>query len=1514
MTSTTPVHGSALAEVWPLSPLQEGLLFHAEYGGQGPDLYTLQRTDLLEGPIDAGRLRASWRALLDRHPALRASFHRRKSGRTVQLIPREVALLWREVDLSDTDLTEEETLAEVRRLAAEERARRFDLAKAPLLRLLLVRRTPGRHWTVMTSHHILLDGWSMPVMLTELAAVYAAGGDASGLGPAPTFRDHLAWLSRQDKDAARAAWRAELADVDGPTLVAPADPERAPVLPEKQELTLSGELSDALAGLARGHGLTVNTVMQGAWAMLLARLTGRTDVVFGATVAGRPAELPGVESMVGLFINSVPVRVRLDADRPVLRLLTELQARRSALLPHQHLSLPEIQRVGGPGAVFDTMLMFENYPRPPEEASAPGALAFTHIEGHQATHYALTLGVMPGTPMKVHVTYRPDAVDTDVARDLLGRLEWVLEQLVADPSVPVGRVGLVGPLERGLVVEGWNATAGDAPSASSVLELFRARVVEAAGAVAVVEGERVVSYGELDAASARVAAYLRGRGVGRGDRVAVRLERSAGLIAALLGVWKAGAAYVPVDSAYPAERVAFVVRDSAPVVTIDDPSVLAAVGGEPPVVETAGDDLAYVMYTSGSTGMPKGVAVPHASAAALVSEAGWGVGPGDVVLFHAPHAFDISLFEVWVPLVSGARVVVAEPGVVVDAAAVRRHVAAGVSHVHVTAGLFRVLAEEAPDCFEGVREVLTGGDVVPLEAVERVRAACPEVRVRHLYGPTEVSLCATWHLFEPGEEQGDVLPLGRPLNNRQVYVLDPFLQPVPPGVTGELYVAGAGLARGYLGRAGLSAERFVASPFADGERMYRTGDLVRWTTGVELVFVGRADAQVKIRGFRVELGEVEAVLAAQPGVAQAVVVAREERPGEKRLIGYLVPSGEELDTGAVRDQVAGSLPEYMVPAALVVLDALPLTVNGKVDHKALPAPEFAASASREPRTAAEKLMCELFAEVLGLKRVGVEDSFFELGGDSIMSMQLAARGTRRGVVFGAQDVFEHETPAAIAAVARLETGDETAPGVDTGPVAPTPALAASGAAASHPGFAQWMVVAAPPALDVETLAAGLGVLFDTHDMLRARAVDGPGLVVGERGGPDPATLISVLRVTEPGELDGAAERAARSAVGRLDPAAGAMVRLVWVDAGPDRVGRLVLVAHHLVVDGVSWRILLPDLRAACEAAAEGRAAEPGAVGTSFRRWAALLESQARHAERAAELDGWRTVLGAGDAPIGARALDPTRDTAATLERHVWTVPAPHAQVIVGRTPGVFHCGVHEVLLATLAAAVVEWRLGTDHDVLVDIEGHGRQAVSGVDLSRTVGWFTSVHPVRLDLADIDVEDALAGGPAAGALLKAVKEQARAVPGDGLGYGLLRHLNPGTAPVLARLPAPQVGFNYLGRFPAPAPEPAPWQPAGPSALGGSNNPDMPVKHALDAGAVIRDSAEGPELTLLLSHPSGPLDAASVEQLGRLWLRLLDGLAAHTADPSAGGHTASDFSLLDLDQDEVDELEAEFADEHP
>ncbi|CAM5622833.1 Carrier domain-containing protein OS=Streptomyces fumanus OX=67302 GN=GCM10018772_35720 PE=4 SV=1 [Streptomyces fumanus] len=1148
-----------LTDVLPVSPLQEGLLFHALFDEQAEDVYVEQMVLTLEGDVDAARLRASWQALLDRHPTLRAAF-RQLAGvsEPVQVIHGRVALPWRAEDL--THLDEDTARAEADRIGAEERARRFDLAHPPLLRVLLAKLGTDRHRMMVTLHHILLDGWSLPILMRELWACYEAGGSASGLPAVAPYRDYLAWLERQDKDAARAAWREALADAEEPTLVAPGDTDGTTESTGAVQRRASGALLGALDELARGHDVTVNTVFQAVWAVVLGQLTGRHDVVFGTTVAGRPAELPGMRDMLGLFINTVPVRVVLDPADTFADVLAALRAQQAALLDHQHLGLTEIQRLAGPGATFDTLLAYENFPTG-AKAEPDGTAEHTREFGaagvrvteagtRESVNYPLWVVVDPVGGLRVRLTYRSDVLTAGAAEALTDRLMRLLERMTAAPRTPLARIDTLGDAERALLLERWNDTGRDRVP-GTLPAVFAERERRSPDAVAVVDGDRQWSYAELDRLADRVARGLLDRGVRRGDRVGVVMDRSAEVVAVLLGIAKAGAGYVPAGPDWPVTRTRLVLEGAALTVTDRDLPELTGAwitavrdlladsdrpgAPVPASVRPAPDDLAYVMYTSGSTGVPKGVEITQADVVALARDSRFARGH-ECVLVHSPQTFDASTYEMWAPLLSGGRVVIAPPGAL-TAAVLRETVARhGVTAMWLTAALFHLFAQDDPGSLAGLREVWTGGDVVRAEAVRRVREACPGIVVVDGYGPTETTTFATSYRMEPDAAVPAAVPIGSPLDGVRVYVLDGFLRPVPVGVPGELYLAGAGLARGYTGRPGLTAERLVACPFAAGERMYRTGDLARWTDGGVLEFAGRVDAQVKLRGFRVEPGEVEAVLAGRPGVGQAAVLVREDRPGEKRLVGYAVPgAGSALDGEALRAGLAEVLPEHLVPAVVLVLDALPVTVNGKVDRAALPAPDFGGLVTgRAPRTEAEAELCALLAEVLGLERVGVDDSFFALGGDSIMSMQLATRARRAGWVLTPRQIFEEKTPERLALVAQRAGGDARAEdaagrsGQDAGEVPWTPITRWMGEAATRSRFAQWTVAGAPAGLGIETLAAGLGAVVDAHDMLRAQVVagaDGPVLTVRERGAVDAGALVSRVDATGVSEesLDRVAE-------------------------------------------------------------------------------------------------------------------------------------------------------------------------------------------------------------------------------------------------------------------------------------------------------------------------------------------------------------------------------------------------------
>ncbi|MET8232771.1 amino acid adenylation domain-containing protein [Micromonospora sp. NPDC005298] len=1028
------VTGGAVADLLPLTPAQEGLLYHSLVDDSGLDVYLVQVRFRIDGPVDPHRLREAVAALLVRHPNLRACFRHKGLPRPVQVVPRQVSVPWTEVDLAGHDPAGAQE--ELRRLLAADRVRRFEMTRPPLLRCALVRFGAQRAELIVTLHHILVDGWSMPILARDLAALYAGRG--AELPSAPPFREYLAWLRGLDGEAATGAWRDALAGLGQPTLVAPGPASRTPVEPATVECELSAGLAAGVRRRAGGAGLTVNTIVQVAWALVLARMTGTDDVVFGAVVSGRPPELPGVETMVGLLINTVPVRVRLRPGERVADLLARVQDEQLRLTPHHHVRLAETQRLAGVGELFDTMLAFENFPR--GAADPAGAAGPRLVEVWDATHYPLTVTLVAADRLWLRLGYRPDRFGPAEADLVARRLVRALDLLAGDPDAPVDGVDVLPASERHDVLNGWNDTVRPVPG-GSVPERFAAQVARTPDAVAVESGDGVLRYRELAARADALAGRLAGAGVGPESPVGLLAGRSTELVVGQLAVLVAGGHYVPLDPGQPRSRLVRLVRDAGVRVILADrvpdwlPDDLRAVttrGADdatapaPVAVAAHPDNAAYVMYTSGSTGTPKGVVATHRNLVALAADRCFAGGAHSRVLLHSPHTFDAASYELWVPLLTGGTVVVAPPGPLEPDVLKRILTDSRITALWLTAELFRTVAQLAPDVLTGLDEVWTGGDVVDPDAVRRVQRAVAGLRVVNGYGPTETTTFATCHPIRRPPAAGTV-PIGRPMDNTRAYVLDARLRPVPVGVVGELYLAGAGLARGYLGQPARTAERFVASPYPSepGARMYRTGDLVRWNTDGELEFVGRADDQVKVRGFRIEPGEVEAVLRSAPGVRHAVVAATAGPDGGQQLVGYLVLDGDG-DLAAVCGYAAQRLPDHLLPTAYQLVDEVPLTRHGKVDRAALPGrvTRVGPAEATTPASAREAKLCELFATVLGVPAMGPDDNFFLAGGHSLLAMRLVAAvegalGSR--IPIGA--LFDAPTPRALAGRLDAPRGD-----------------------------------------------------------------------------------------------------------------------------------------------------------------------------------------------------------------------------------------------------------------------------------------------------------------------------------------------------------------------------------------------------------------------------------------------------------------------------------------------------------
>lgn len=1051
-------------DIYPLSPMQQGMLFHTLYDPTS-GVYFEQLSCTLSGQFDVSAFKRAWEAVMRRHAVLRTAFLWEGLEKPLQVVRQKVALPWQAHDWRGVTNQQEK----LQTFLKEDRQRGFELAKAPLMRCILIRLDEHKYEFVWGFHHVLMDGWSFPLVMKEVFAFYEAfsQGQTLSLPRARPYRNYMAWLQMQDMSNAEAYWRQTLKGFTAPTpLGVTKERAKASDIYQDAYVQLSEGVTSRLQALAKTHHLTLNTMIQGAWALLLSRYSGEKEVLFGATVSGRPTELVGAESMVGLFINTLPMRIALSDELPLMTWLQQVQAQAVEQRQYEYTPLVEIQgwsEMARGRALFDTILVFENFPVDESLQEEPaGTLEIETVQSFERTNYPLTVVALPGRAFSLRLSYDSGYFEAATMQRMAGHLQTLLEGMAATPQQRVKEVPLLTAAERQQLLVTWNQTEVAYPDDKCFHQWFEEQAKQTPNALALlaplahtIGGTTQLTYRELNTLANRLAGHLQTLGVGPDQLVGLCVERSLEMVVGLLGIWKAGGAYVPLDPAYPQERLAFMLSDCGAKVLLtqerlremvtqlcedasaEDTSILyldrewerltAGIDAPDAALTTKSDvrpeNLAYCIYTSGSTGRPKGVLVGHQGICNLAQAQirAFDVRADSRVLQFASLSFDASLSEIVMTLGAGATLVLTTQDDLLPGEELLNLLRErAITHVTLPPSALAVMESEG---LPALRTLVVAGEACPKEIVANW---APGRGFFNAYGPSESTVCATIAECDDGTRKPSI---GRAIDNTKIYILDGNLQPVPVGVAGELHISSVGLAKGYLNRPQLTQAKFIANPFAAG-KLYKTGDLARYLLSAgkdhgEIDFLGRIDHQVKLRGYRIELGEIEAVLNEHPQVRETVAIVREDQPGDQRLVAYFVPNSVLAPTNSdLRRYLSQKLPDYMVPALVVELDEMPLTPSRKINRHVLPVPDLSRSNVEEafvaPRTPTEERLADIFAAVLKVKQVGIHDNFFELGGHSLLATQVNSRMRKIFQLdFPLRDIFEDPTVAQLAE--RVET-------------------------------------------------------------------------------------------------------------------------------------------------------------------------------------------------------------------------------------------------------------------------------------------------------------------------------------------------------------------------------------------------------------------------------------------------------------------------------------------------------------
>ena len=1512
------------SEPVPLSYSQQRMWFLWQMEPDSP-AYNVGGMARLRGVLDVGRLEAALQALIMRHETLRTTFPSVDGVAYQKVAPQSgVRMGWQDISA----LCETERQQRLQQLADHEAHTPFNLETGPLLRACLVKAGEQEHYLVLTLHHIVTEGWAMDIFARELSALYEAFIDErdSPLAPLPVqYLDYSVWqrqwLEAGERQRQLDYWTAQLGH-EHPLLELPGDRPRPPVQSHRGEL-YRFELSDDLAARVRAfnaeRGLTLFMTMTATLAVLLYRYSGQTDLRIGAPVANRIR--PESEGLIGAFLNTQVLRCQLNGQMTVGELFE--QVRHTVIEGQSHQDLPfdhlvealQPPRSAAYNPLFQVMCNVQRWEFQQSRQLAGMTVEYLANDA-RATKFDLNLEVTDlDHRLGCCLTYSTDLFDEPRIARMAEHWRNLLQALIASPEQRLSELPLLSATEQRALQDSLGVEAGEHRLDQCIHTLFSQQAKARGDAPALTFAGVTLSYRELDARANRLAWMLRERGVGPQVRVGLALPRSLEMVIGLLAILKAGGAYVPLDPEYPLDRLHYMIEDSGIGLLLSDAAMFEALGELPatvacwcleddlPVLENyPADELpfislaqhqAYLIYTSGSTGKPKGVVVSHGEIAmhcrAVIER--FGMRPDDCELHFYSINFDAATERLLVPLLCGARVVLRAQGQW-DAeeicALIRTH---RINILGFTPSYGSHLAQWLATQQQTlpVRMCITGGEALTGEHLQRIRAAFQPQVFFNAYGPTETVVMPLASLApEQLEEGAGSVPIGSIIGDRVAYILDADLALVPQGATGELYVGGAGLAQGYHQRPGMTAERFVADPFArDGGRLYRTGDLVRQRADGLVEYLGRIDHQVKIRGFRIELGEIETRLLEHHAVREAVVLALDS-PSGKQLVAYLVSDAEH---GALRDalkaHLKAQLPDYMVPAHLIVLDSMPLTANGKLDRRALPQPDPEANRQQyvAPRNALESTLAAIWCAVLNVPQVGLDDNFFELGGDSILSIQVVSRARQAGIHFSPRDLFQHQTVQTLAAVATLVEQVTAEQGVLTGSSGLTPIQQwfFDTPIPERQHWNQALVLKPLQLLEPHRLEQALLAVLEHHDALRLSFSQRDAQWHAEHLAVPQGGVLMQAHVHDMAQCTALFTETQRS----LDLAHGPLLRALLVD-GPQGQQRLLIAIHHLVVDGVSWRVLLEDLQNVYRQLSEGQSVSLPAKTSALHDWAARLQAYAHSESLREELTVWQAQL-AGPAV----ALPVTRPLGALRNRDADTVSvrldAEHTRQLLQQAPSAYRTQVNDLLLTALARVVCRW---SGHDsALIQLEGHGRETLfDDIDLTRSVGWFTSAYPLRLTpLAE------------QGASIKAIKEQLRGIPHKGLGYGVLRCLADDLCKqTLAGLPSAGITFNYLGQFDQSFGADALFHPLDESA-GLAHDPDAPLPNELS----IDSQVYGGELVLRWTFSRERFDRQTLQALADAYLAELRSLIAHCLRDDVGGFTPSDFPLAHLSQAQLDSL---------